>query len=184
MRAESEGADKGASFVVRLPVAPMRSTPTRAAHPIAVTHPTGLNLDCPPELAGLRVLVVDDEADGRELIRTILEGCGATVTTAATAVDAFELLRAAPPDLVVSDIGMKGHDGYWLIRQIRSLPADRGGRVPAVAVTAYAATRDRTRALVEGFTNHVSKPTEPQELLAVIAASVGRTTPPPPPAES
>ena len=77
---------------------------------------------------------------------------------------------------------MKGHDGYWLIRQIRALPADRGGRVPAVAVTAYAGTKDRTRALLEGFTNHISKPTEPQELLAVVAASVGRTSMRKPPA--
>ncbi|HEY8926126.1 MAG TPA: ATP-binding protein, partial [Polyangia bacterium] len=180
VRAESEGIDKGSSFVVQLPVAPVRSTPSAAPHPVAVSPSAGHGFECPPELAGVRVLVVDDEADGRELMRTILEGCGAQVSTAGTAVDALQLFQAAPPDLLVSDIGMKGNDGYWLIRQIRALPVERGGRVPAVAVTAYAATRDRTRALMEGFTNHVSKPTEPQELLAVIAASVGRTTPLPP----
>jgi PAS domain S-box-containing protein len=176
VRAESEGLDKGATFVVRLPVAPVRPAPSLAVPPVAVTSPPGLNLDCPPELAGLRVLVVDDEADARDLIRTVLEGCNADVRTAATAADAFQLFQAAPPDLLVSDIGMKENDGYWLIRQIRQLPGDRGGRIPAVAITAYAATKDRTRALLEGFTNHISKPTEPQELLAVVAASVGRTS--------
>jgi PAS domain S-box-containing protein len=176
VRAESDGVDKGATFVVRLPVAPVRPAPPPAAPPVAVTSPPGLNLECPPELAGLRVLVVDDEADARDLIRTVLEGCNAEVTTAATAADAFQLFQTAPPDLLVSDIGMKGNDGYWLIHQIRQLPGDRGGRIPAVAITAYAATKDRTRALLEGFTNHISKPTEPQELLAVVAASVGRTS--------
>jgi len=132
-------------------------------------------MECPPQLAGLRVLVVDDEPDTRELIRTVLESCSAEVTTASTAIEAFQHFQRRPPDLVVSDIGMQGKDGYWLIRQIRGLSAAEGGRVPAVAITAYAGTRDRTRALLEGFTNHVSKPTEPPELLAVVAASVGRT---------
>ena len=132
-------------------------------------------MECPPQLAGLRVLVVDDEPDTRELIRTVLESCSAEVTTASTAIEALQHFQRQPPDLVVSDIGMQGKDGYWLIRQIRSLSAAEGGRVPAVAITAYAGTRDRTRALLEGFTNHVSKPTEPPELLAVVAASVGRT---------
>jgi CheY-like chemotaxis protein len=176
VRAESEGVDKGATFVVRLPVAPLRAAPPQAAPPALTTSPLGLNLDCPPELAGLRVLVVDDEADARDLVRTVLESCNAEVRTAATAADAFQLFQASPPDLLVSDIGMKGNDGYWLIRQIRQLPDDQGGRIPAVAITAYAATKDRTRALLEGFTNHISKPTEPQEILAVVAASVGRTS--------
>jgi PAS domain S-box-containing protein len=179
VKAESEGLDKGATFVVRLPVAPVRPAPSPAdPPPAAVSGPADLDLDCAPELAGLRVLVLDDESDARDLIRTVLESCQAVVTTAATAADAFELFQAAPPDLLVSDIGMKGNDGFWLIRQIRQLPAERGGRVPAVAVTAYAAAKDRTRALLEGFTNHISKPTEPQELLAVIAASVGRAAGP------
>jgi signal transduction histidine kinase/CheY-like chemotaxis protein len=175
VRAESEGADKGATFVVRLPVAPVRAPISTPVVNPAVTTPSGANIECPPELTGLRVLVVDDEPDARELLRTVLEGCGVEVTTASTADDALQCFQKAPPDLLVSDIGMRGKDGYWLIQQIRRLPADEGGRVPAVAVTAYAATKDRTRALLEGFTNHVSKPTEPQELLAVVAASVGRT---------
>ena len=173
--AESEGADKGATFVVRLPVAPVRPPASTPVATPALTTLSGANLECPPELAGLRVLVVDDEPDTRELLRTVLESCRAQVTTASTATEALQRFQEQPPDLLVSDIGMQGKDGYWLIRQIRSLPAQQGGRVPAVAITAYAGTRDRTRALLEGFTNHVSKPTEPQELLAVVAASVGRT---------
>lgn len=179
VRAESEGLDTGATFVVRLPVAPMRSTPPPTLHPApTASGAPGLNLDCPPELAGIRVLVLDDEADTRDLIRTVLESCQAEVTTAANAAEAFDLFQAAPPDLLVSDIGMKDADGYSLIRRIRQLPPHQGGRVPAVAVTAYAAAKDRTRALMEGFTNHIGKPTEPQELLAVIAASVGRISAP------
>jgi CheY-like chemotaxis protein len=127
------------------------------------------------------VLVVDDETDARELIRTVLESCNARVTTVATAPEALRRFEEQPPDVLLSDIGMMGHDGYWLIRQVRALPAERGGRVPAVAITAYAAIKDRTRALMEGFTNHVSKPTEPEELLAVVAAIAGRTSNTPPP---
>ncbi len=178
VRAESEGLGKGATFVVRLPVAPIRPAAPPQAAPAAVTRTAGPPLDCPPELAGLRVLVVDDESDARDLLRTVLEGCNAQVTTAGNAADALQLFQDGPPDVLVSDIGMKGNDGYWLIRRIRELPPDRGGRTPAVAVTAYAASADRTRAMLEGFTNHISKPTEPQELLAVVAASVGRTARP------
>jgi signal transduction histidine kinase/CheY-like chemotaxis protein len=181
VRAESEGVGKGATFVVRLPVAPVRpAAPQPAAAPLPAVSAPGVDLECPPELAGVRVLVVDDEADARELIRTVLEGCKAHVTTAATAAEALERFQSSRPDIVLSDIGMKGNDGYWFIRQIRQLPEQQGGRVPAVAITAYAATKDRTRALLEGFTNHISKPTEPQELLAVIAASLGRTATPRP----
>jgi PAS domain S-box-containing protein len=175
VRAESEGAEKGATFVVRLPVLPVRPPLSAPLVAPAITTPSGAHFECPPELAGVRVLVVDDEPDARELLRTVLESCSAEVKTAATATDALQQFQQEPPDLLVSDIGMQGQDGYWLIRQIRGLPVAQGGRVPAIAITAYAATKDRTRALREGFTNHVSKPTEPQELLAVVAASVGRT---------
>jgi PAS domain S-box-containing protein len=179
--ADSEGKEKGATFTVRLPVAPVRA-PAVIENPVpAVTSVPGPGLECPPELAGLRVLVVDDESDARELIRTVLESCNAKVTTVATAPDALRLFQEHPPDVLLSDIGMMGHDGYWLIRQVRALPAERGGRVPAVAITAYAAIKDRTRALMEGFTNHISKPTEPEELLAVVAAIAGRTSGTPPP---
>src|SRR4029079_403990 len=181
VRADSDGKEKGATFTVRLPVAPVRATAVIENAVPALNTVPGPGLECPPELAGLRGLVVDDESDARELIRTVLESCNARVITAATAPEALRQFQEHPPDVLLSDIGMMGHDGYWLIRQVRALPADRGGRVPAVAITAYAAIKDRTRALMEGFTNHVSKPTEPEELLAVVAAIAGRTSGTPPP---
>jgi len=181
VRADSEGRDKGATFTVRLPVSPVRASVAIEKPMPAVTTVPGPGIECPPELEGLRVLVVDDESDARELIRTVLESCHARVTTVATAPEALRLFQEQAPDVLLSDIGMMGHDGYWLIRQVRALPAERGGRVPAVAITAYAAIKDRTRALMEGFNNHVSKPTEPEELLAVVAAIVGRTSNTPPP---
>jgi PAS domain S-box-containing protein len=176
IEARSDGAGQGATLTVRLPVAPVRSTPPQ--WPVAGTGAgasgTKVDLDCPPELTGLRVLVVDDELDARELVQSLLESCGAQVTSAATAAEAFARFLTDRPDVIVSDIGMPGEDGYSLIRRIRALQPEQGGRTPAVAVTAYAAGKDRTRALMEGFTHHVSKPTEPQELLAVVAAAVGR----------
>jgi len=112
--------------------------------------------------------------DARELIQSLLKSCQARVVAAATVAEAFAHFVEEPPDVLVSNIGMPGEDWYFLIQRIRALPPERGGRVPAVAVTAYASIKDRTRALMEGFTSHVTKPTEPQELLAVVAAVVGR----------
>jgi len=179
VRAESPGRGQGATFVVRLPVAPVRAVASSAVETPSVltVRPAPGDIECPPELAGLEILVVDDEPDARELVQSLLESCHARVTTAATAVAALERFKLHPPQILVSDIGMPGEDGLWLIRQIRALPADQGGNVPAVAVTAYAALRDRTRVLREGFTIHLSKPTEPQELLAAVAAVVGLQRP-------
>ncbi|HET6151145.1 MAG TPA: response regulator [Polyangia bacterium] len=175
VRAESSGRDLGASFVVRLPIAPVRAVAGPSGEtPSALTaRAESVDLECPPELAGLEVLVVDDEPDARELVKSLLESCQARVATAPTAVAGLERFKARPPQVLVSDIGMPGEDGLWLIRQIRALPPEQGGNVPAVAVTAYAGLRDRTRVLMEGFTTHLSKPTEPQELLAAVAAVVG-----------
>ncbi|MDQ3212864.1 MAG: response regulator, partial [Acidobacteriota bacterium] len=98
----------------------------------------------------------------------------AVVTTAASASEALEALRRAKPDVVISDIGMPGEDGYALIRMIRALPPDEGGDVPAVALTAYARSEDRTRALLSGFQSHVAKPVEPTELVATVASLARR----------
>jgi PAS domain S-box-containing protein len=175
VRAESPGRDRGATFVVRLPVAPVRALSTGPAEAPSALAGRSLapDFDCPPELAGLEVLVVDDEPDARELVQSLLESCHARVTTAPTARAALQRFKDHPPQVLVSDIGMPGEDGLWLIRQVRALPPEDGGNVPAVAVTAYAALGDRTRVLTEGFTVHLSKPTEPQELLAAVAAVVG-----------
>jgi signal transduction histidine kinase len=168
--AKSAGPDQGASFVVNLPVAPMRPA---AAPAKPVTRAEPARWEIPPELAGLRVLVVDDDDDGREVIGMVLEECGAVVTSAASAVAAFALLASARPDVLLSDIGMPGEDGYSLIRRIRALPASEGGSIPAASLTAYTTPEDRRRALHAGFNLHVAKPVEPAELLAVIA-SLGR----------
>jgi CheY-like chemotaxis protein len=121
-------------------------------------------------LAGVRVLVVDDEADARTLLRRVLEDCDAIVTTAASAAQGFALLQAQQPDVVVSDIGMPGEDGLSLIRRIRALPADQGGRTPALALTAYARLEDRLKAVVAGFQLHTAKPVDPTELITMIAS--------------
>lgn len=174
VEAFSDGQGKGSTFILRLPVSPLRSTPSpRAARPVAQSGGSQ-TVHCPPELEGLHVLVCEDEPDARELLESILTECKATVTLAGSVTEALERFSKKVPDVIISDIGMPEASGYELIRRIRALPIEKGGRVPAVALTAYASMADRTRALMEGFQNHVAKPTEPQELLAAVAALVGR----------
>ena len=164
--AQSDGKGKGAAFEVRLPTAPVRAEPSSEQHPDA----SRVNFECPKELAGLSVLVVDDEPDTRELIRYLLEQCDTHVTSAASAREALACLERGRFDVLVSDIGMPDQDGYTLIRRVRALPPSQGGWIPAVALTAYTRAEDRTRALRSGFNTHLAKPIEPSELLAVIAA--------------
>ena len=174
VHAESAGTGQGATFVVQLPIMAARRQAERPER----RHPTaggGAPLECPPSLAGLRVLVVDDEADTRVLLRAMLERCGSEVMTAASAAEALELFKESRPDVLVSDIGMPGEDGYALIGSVRKLEEGRGGRVPAVALTAYARAEDRVRALRAGFQVHVPKPIEPVELVTVVASLAGRT---------
>jgi PAS domain S-box-containing protein len=173
----SEGEGKGATFVVRLPLSAVLHrdvSPPRLPRGVALAS----DLHCPPELEGLHVLVVDDEADTRELLRALLEGCQARVTLAASAQEGLEALQREPVDMLVSDIGMPGEDGYSFIRKVRALPQGKAGRLPAIALTAYARVEDRTRALFSGFQSHVPKPVEPLELLAVLASLSGRSLPP------
>jgi CheY-like chemotaxis protein len=120
-------------------------------------------------LACLHVLIVEDDADAREFLGEALSKCGASVTLAAAADEALSAMDQRVPDVLVSDIAMPGKDGYALIRAVRSRSRGRGGRVPAVALTAYASARDRSRAIDEGFQMHVPKPIEPAELVTVIA---------------
>ncbi|OJT27421.1 hypothetical protein BO221_05470 [Archangium sp. Cb G35] len=162
VHAASEGPGRGATFTVRLPlVLPRQEQPARPAPPAAApTHAV---------LARRRILVVDDEEDNREVLKVMLEEYGAHVVTAASASEALRAVREERPDLLVSDIGMPGEDGYRLISQVRALPSEEGGGVPAVALTAYARVEDRTRALTAGFNMHVAKPVEPAELLSVLS---------------
>jgi CheY-like chemotaxis protein len=123
------------------------------------------------------VLVVDDEPDARDLIKRILSDCNASVTTAGSARAALDAFRADPPDVLVSDLGMPGMDGFELLSHVRAFGATAGGDVPAVALTAFARSEDRLRALEAGFAAHISKPVEPSQLIATVAKMVG---PPPP----
>jgi signal transduction histidine kinase/ActR/RegA family two-component response regulator len=169
--AASEGEGKGATFVARLPIA---VTHRREGIP-AVSRDLHPSMDCPPQIEGLSILVVDDDRDARDLLQTLFEGCNARVTLASSAEEAFATLRRIRPDLLVSDIGMPDQDGYALIHRIRALDAADGGLTPAIALTAYVSTNDRLRVLTSGFDNHVPKPVEPLELLAVVKSVVRRS---------
>jgi signal transduction histidine kinase/DNA-binding response OmpR family regulator len=172
----SEGLEKGSTFTLRLPVSPLRSTGIHGAGtPLVMSRTSSAPepFTCPPELDGLRILVVDDEPDARELLVSMLTHCKAEVQAAGSAEEALDVLRARRPDLLVSDIGMPETDGYALIQRIRALP-DNMALIPAIALTAYARAEDRTKALLAGFNMHVSKPIEPAELLAAIAGVSGR----------
>ncbi|MGH9901582.1 MAG: ATP-binding response regulator [Pyrinomonadaceae bacterium] len=173
VHAASEGEGKGTTFTVSLPFLAIRSEPGAAERVHPAVSDSGL-LDCPPSLEGLRVLVVDDEADTRELLRAVLESCGSEVTTAASAAAALEALERERPDVLVSDLGMPEEDGYSLIAKVRALPAGRGGQTPAAALTAYTRAEDRMRVLRAGFQIHLPKPVEPAELVTVVANLAGR----------
>jgi len=127
-----------------------------------------------PLLDGVHVLVVDDDEDAREAVAAVLESCGAEVVAAAGAAGALESLQRARPDVIVSDISMPAMDGHQLIRCIRTLDAERGGKTPAAALTAYATSADRTRALLAGFQVYLAKPFDPSELVTLVAHLAGR----------
>jgi CheY-like chemotaxis protein len=128
----------------------------------------------PTQMAGVKVVIVDDEPDARSLLRRIFEDCDAEVHTAETADEAMTLLQSERPHVLISDIGMPGQDGYGLIRRVRALPVETGGHTPAVALTAYARAEDRVTAIVAGFQHHLSKPVEPNELIAIVASLARR----------
>ncbi|GAC1492986.1 MAG: hypothetical protein NVS2B14_05910 [Chamaesiphon sp.] len=118
---------------------------------------------------------MDDEADARDLLMTVLGQYGAEVTAVTSASEALEVLVRLKPNVLVSDIGMPQEDGYALIRKIRALDAEQGGLIPAVALTAYARVEDRTQAILAGFQIHVPKPVHPTELAYVVANLAGQT---------
>jgi len=166
VRADSPGDGKGATFIVDLPL----QQPER---PLAEPDPETA-IDRLPSLVGVRVLVVDDEPDMRDLVTAILEQQGAAVRGALSASEALRALDQFAPDVLLCDIGMPGEDGYALIREIRAREADGGRHLAAVALTAYARPEDRTRALVAGFHAHLAKPVQPEELTVVVASLAGR----------
>jgi signal transduction histidine kinase/DNA-binding response OmpR family regulator len=168
--AQSDGEGLGATFTVRIPTAPLRADSSKSTTESG--PPPAPAFECPPELAGLRILVVDDESETRDLLRYLLEQCDCVVTLAASAEESLMALRKGAFDMLLSDIGMPGMDGYALIRTVRALPGAHGSRIPAIALTAYARGEDRTAALRAGFDMHLTKPIEPAELLVVIATMV------------
>lgn len=173
MRVDSAGEGLGATFTISLPLAAARRavSDTGSAPQLEFKLP---EFECPPELAGLRVLVVDDDADTCELLQVILEGCGAQVKTAGSATAVLAAVKEEVFDVLVSDIGMPEEDGYSLIAKVRALGKERGGQVPAAALTAYAGEGDRIRVLQSGFQIHEPKPISPSELVAVVANLAGR----------
>ncbi len=171
VRAKSPGEGQGSTFVVSLPITVVHEARPEKARP--KEEQLG-GYDCSDKpLEGIRVLVVDDEPDARQLVRRVLTECGADVTVADSAAEAVGLIEALRPDILVSDVGMPDQDGYDLIRQVRRRIAAK--TLPAVALTAFARSEDRRRALLAGFQTHVAKPVDPAELVAVVASLVERT---------
>ena len=174
--AESAGEGRGTTFTVLLPVATVHATdrppPERQS---SKANAVIASAEQRNRVRGARLLVVDDEEDSRDLLKRLLEDCGAVVSTAKSAEAAFAQVSESPPDVLVSDIGMPVEDGYTLIRRIRGLDDDHGGNIPAVALTAYARPEDRAHSKDAGFQRHVAKPVEPAELIAAVATLVGTT---------
>jgi signal transduction histidine kinase len=166
--ARSDGTGSGATFIVTLP-----ATAAELAR-----EPGGgsLELEPPPALAGLRVLVLEDEPDARELVERVLQERGATTIAFDCASEALNACTAEAPDVIVSDVGLPGVDGYEFMRRLRSSEGQRGRSTPAAALTAFARSEDRRRALIAGFQTHLAKPIDPLELVVVVAALAGRTT--------
>jgi CheY-like chemotaxis protein len=175
--AESPGEGKGATFTVKLPILAVLIEPKDIEQGFWTRDNEGLS-ECPPGLDGLRVLVVDDEADARELLTIILQHYGGEVMAVASAKEAMAVLADDAsdwrPDVLVSDIDMPNEDGYTFIRKLRALHAQQMRQIPALALTAYAREEDRSHAVKAGFQTHVAKPVKPLALVAAIAHLSGR----------
>jgi CheY-like chemotaxis protein/anti-sigma regulatory factor (Ser/Thr protein kinase) len=166
VRAASEGAGKGATFTLTLPVP--------AVELDAREEPESQKISA--SLQGVRVLVVDDEQDARDMLRTAISKAGGIVEAAGSAQEALARVADFRPDVLVSDIGMPDEDGYSLMKRIRALDREQGGNVPSIALTAYTRSEERTRALAVGFTTHICKPVNPTDLLALIDSLATRQT--------
>ena len=176
--AKSEGKGHGATFVVRLPLIPFQSSSNSSVAGSGASRQGRLDskLTSSPILAGVRVLVVDDEADAREMLNLTLLQCGAEAKTTSSVREALDLLTHWQPHVLVSDVGMPGEDGYSLIARVRALGPDLGGLIPAVALTGYAGPEDRVRLLSAGYQKHLAKPADLAELVMVVANLAGPQT--------
>jgi signal transduction histidine kinase/CheY-like chemotaxis protein len=174
VRAKSAGLGQGSTFVVSLPISVVRSLngAEHRQHPATEIETAFVSS---PDLAGISVMVVDDDLDALELVKRVLESCKARVTGCSSAEQCLKVLPTSRPHVLITDIGMPHEDGYSLVRSLRALPREQGGETPAVALTAFARSEDRRRAMLCGFDMHVSKPVEPGELVAVVARLARRT---------
>ena len=172
VKAESEGPNLGATFTVQLPLTISRQSSPNVFRHEDLSSLASLRLTA---LDGLRVLVVEDDTDAREMLTTLLGKCRVDVRAVASCAEALRVIRDQKPDVLVSDIAMAGEDGYTLIRCLRQMDAEHGGHIPAIALTAYARDEDRDRALSAGFQAHLAKPVEPAELTAVVASLARRS---------
>jgi CheY-like chemotaxis protein len=175
VQAEGAGEGRGATITVRLPVPPACET-DRAGRLEA--RGEGDTVDARRPLAGVKVLVVDDQADARELLEKILNDAGADTRAAATAADGLQIVHAWRPHVMLSDIGMPGSDGYQLIRAVRALAPADGGLTAAIALTAYGTEQDRARARDAGFDQHLIKPVTPALVTSAVAELAGRAVAP------
>ncbi len=175
VKAESDGPDRGTTFTVRLPAKSLVAAVGKGARSTSSMEPNAALKSGVPRLDGLRIVVIDDEEDALVLVGETLRERGAEVYCVASPAEAVDRVSDVRPDVIVSDIGMPQMDGYSLIRKIRALPGELGGRTPAVALTAYARGEDAQRAFAAGFQMHVAKPVEPVELATVVANLGGRS---------
>jgi CheY-like chemotaxis protein len=171
--ADSAGEGLGATFKARLPVVAVRAvTALDSATAPALAQPAATS--ALPDLNGVRILIVDDETDARDMLRAVLEQLGADVMTASSARDGIDLLQVWKPQVLVSDIGMPEEDGYAFIRKVRALSSEEGGNLPAIALTGYVRVEERMRALEAGYQMFVPKPVEVGELAGTIATLIRR----------
>jgi signal transduction histidine kinase/ActR/RegA family two-component response regulator len=177
IRVKSPGLGQGSTFILQLPLTIVHSTGDEAlrVHPASSAAPASQFKS--RLLVGTKLLVVDDEADARQLIKHLLEESGAEVLLASSAEEGLSLLERENPDAILSDIGMPDLDGYQFIQKVRAIAQAKGKTIPAIALTAFARSEDRTRSLLAGYQVHLSKPVEPAELLATVASVTGRTIP-------
>ena len=173
IRAESDGVGKGAVFTVDLPLAQERRDPARAEERRREVERRRSRLGA-VRLDGVHVLLVEDDDDSRKLLGTMLKRYGARVTSTKSAAEALGVFEGELPDVLISDIGMPDQDGYELMRKLRALPPERGGKTPAIALTGYASRKDKERALSSGYQRHMAKPIEQADMIKAIAALVGR----------
>ena len=180
VKAYSDGPGRGATFKLQLPVLSLNRLPgsQSALGDSTLTRSRvtdTLSIDSPPQLDGVRVLVVDDDSDTRQMLKAVLSECQADVITAASAAEAIKEIEQRKPDVLISDLGMPEQDGYELIKEVREMEsADHTARIPALALTAYAKAEDRVRALAGGYQVHLAKPVEPAEFVLVVANLAGR----------